>query len=290
MAQARAEWVRNCALARVSTSEGVDTGMPSANGMGNLVDYYEPSNDIFGGNSFTGSTFGNGINETYSSTLGLNGPIGQYYEGNGFSKWLPYRSRPLPLYPVFGNGPDIESNIQIFPVSGLGSCTLYADRLGITPVSTFYVNGFCQVEIMELYNYYPVTNLAGDTGHLRFYSLWVPSGASSVTFEITGGAGDADLYVLYGVSPSVSSYNCRPYSGTSNEVCTFNYPSSGEWHVMIRAFSNYSGVTLQARYVMPPPPDPDPCTPIYPQDVTAPGAEAREQLTPLRLPLPCPIE
>ncbi|MDX1392377.1 MAG: PPC domain-containing protein, partial [Rheinheimera sp.] len=71
---------------------------------------------------------------------------------------------------------------------------------------------------------------------------------AAVTFQISGGSGDADLYVRYGSQPTTTSYNCRPYLYGNNEVCTFNNPQAGTWHVGIRAYSAFSGVTFSYQY------------------------------------------
>jgi hypothetical protein len=253
MAEARAEWARRCALARLSPAVGVDTGTPSSNGMGNLVDYYENPLDFFGRDTYTGSAFGYGVNETYASTLYLNGAISQVVETTGFRKWVPARKRPLPLFAIFGNSSDVNTSTQIFPHPSYATCSLYTDRFGVTPASTFYVNGLCPVEIVQLTSTVPVPNLAGDSGSMKFYSLVVPAGATSLSFETSGGTGDVDLFVRFGLSPDLTTYNCRPYVGGNNEVCTFTNPTAGEWHVMLRGFGNYAGVTLKGTVVAPPP-------------------------------------
>ena len=76
----------------------------------------------------------------------------------------------------------------------------------------------------------------------------VPDGLSKLTVEISGGTGDADLYVRYGTAPSTSSYTCRPYLNGNNEVCTINNPQAGTWHVGIRAYTAFSGVTFSYQY------------------------------------------
>lgn len=91
-------------------------------------------------------------------------------------------------------------------------------------------------------------NLSGSTGQWLRGSYTIPSGVSSVTFQISGGSGDADLYVRYGSQPTTTSYNCRPYLNGNNEVCTFNNPQAGTWHVGIRAYSAFSGVTFSYQY------------------------------------------
>ena len=43
------------------------------------------------------------------------------------------------------------------------------------------------------------------------YTIVVPAGKTSVVFTISGGTGDADMYVKLGSAPTSSSYGCRPY-------------------------------------------------------------------------------
>ncbi|HOV57423.1 MAG TPA: PPC domain-containing protein [Rhodanobacteraceae bacterium] len=77
------------------------------------------------------------------------------------------------------------------------------------------------------------------------YTLVVPAGKTSVVFTISGGTGDADLYVRRGSAPTTSTYDCRPYLSGNAETCTFNSPTSGTYYVNVRAYSAYSGVTLK---------------------------------------------
>ena len=42
--------------------------------------------------------------------------------------------------------------------------------------------------------------------------------AGRYRFELKG-SGDADIYVRVGGEPTLSLYDCRPYLGSSNEVC-----------------------------------------------------------------------
>lgn len=94
----------------------------------------------------------------------------------------------------------------------------------------------------------PVTNLSASTGNELKYVLAVPSGATNLTFQISGGTGDADLYVKFGSQPTTSSYDCRPYLNGNNETCTFASPSVGNYYVTVRAYSTFSGVTLVGNY------------------------------------------
>ena len=79
------------------------------------------------------------------------------------------------------------------------------------------------------------------------YSVTVPAGTTSLVFNISGGTGDADMYVRLGAAPTTTSYTCRPYTSGNNETCTFNNPTAGSvYYVNVRAYSAYSGVTLKA--------------------------------------------
>jgi serine protease len=93
-----------------------------------------------------------------------------------------------------------------------------------------------------------VTGLAASTGNSLHYTMQVPSGASNLKFVITGGTGDADLYVKYGSEPTDSSYDCRPYKSGNEETCSFASPSAGTWYVRVKAYSSFSGVSLTGSY------------------------------------------
>ena len=100
-----------------------------------------------------------------------------------------------------------------------------------------------------LTNGVPVTGLAGATGSQTYFTLAVPTGRTSLTFVISGGTGDADLYVRLGSKPTTTAFNCRPFTNGNNETCTFNAPAAGTWYVMLRGFRAYTGVSLKATYV-----------------------------------------
>ena len=103
----------------------------------------------------------------------------------------------------------------------------------------------------------PVSGLAGTQGSEVFFTLEVPAGATDLSFTMSGGSGDADLYVRQGAEPTTGTYDCRPYRNGNNETCSFASPQGGTWHVMIRGFQPYSSVTLVGDYAEP---SSDPCT------------------------------
>ena len=76
----------------------------------------------------------------------------------------------------------------------------------------------------------------------------VPSGAAGLSFDMSGGSGDADLYVKFGSAPTTSSYDCRPYKSGNTEACSYNNPTAGTYYISIYGYSAYSGVTLKAEW------------------------------------------
>lgn len=99
-----------------------------------------------------------------------------------------------------------------------------------------------------LQNGVPVTGLSGATGSEQTWTMAVPSGASNLKFQISGGTGDADLYVRFGSPPTTATYDCRPYLSGNSETCTFATPQVGTYYVMLRGYAAYSGVTLTGSY------------------------------------------
>jgi Bacterial pre-peptidase C-terminal domain len=91
-----------------------------------------------------------------------------------------------------------------------------------------------------------VTALAGATGNQKFWQIDVPAGTASLKVAITGGTGDADLYVNPGARPSKTTFTCRPFLNGNSESCTIANPAAGKMFVLIDGFAAYSGVTLTA--------------------------------------------
>ncbi|WP_351078353.1 S8 family serine peptidase [Shewanella sp. CAL98-MNA-CIBAN-0140] len=92
------------------------------------------------------------------------------------------------------------------------------------------------------------TGLAGAKSDELYFSLDVPTGAKDLSFTMSGGTGDADLYVQYGASPTSSSYDCRPWKSGNAESCPIATPQSGTYYVMVQGYSAFSGVSLVANY------------------------------------------
>lgn len=93
-----------------------------------------------------------------------------------------------------------------------------------------------------------IQNLQGNRGDESRYYLDIPAETDRVIIRISGGPGDADLYVKMGDAPTLNSYDCRPYRATANETCTLSVAPGERLHVMLRAYRAYSGVELQVNF------------------------------------------
>lgn len=91
-----------------------------------------------------------------------------------------------------------------------------------------------------------VNGLGGSAGSSQYFVFDVPSDASAVTFTMSGGTGDADLYVKLGALPTSSDYDCRPYQAGNNEACQLT--GTGRYYVMLQGYADFSGVSLLASY------------------------------------------
>lgn len=96
----------------------------------------------------------------------------------------------------------------------------------------------------------PVTGLTATTGNSLNFTMVVPAGSTNLTFTMSGGTGDADMYVKFGSAPTDTVYDCRPFLSGNAETCTFPTPSAGTYHVRLKAYSTFSGVSLVGNYTV----------------------------------------
>ncbi len=92
------------------------------------------------------------------------------------------------------------------------------------------------------------TNIAGAKSEELNFTMTVPAGATDLSFDMTGGTGDADLYVKFGSAPTTSSYDCRPYKGGNAESCPIATAQAGTYHVKVIGYSAFTGVSLTGSF------------------------------------------
>lgn len=94
---------------------------------------------------------------------------------------------------------------------------------------------------------FPYTGLSAQRGEWRQYRYLAPAGVGKVQISLSGGAGDADLYVRRGAEPTTTEYECRPYQSGNTERCLLDVTPGETLYIGIHAFLAYDGVTLDAR-------------------------------------------
>ncbi|CAH9064428.1 hypothetical protein PSECIP111951_03128 [Pseudoalteromonas holothuriae] len=98
-----------------------------------------------------------------------------------------------------------------------------------------------------LQNGVPVTGLAGSQNQQISYTIDVPANVT-LNVSISGGTGDADLYVKQGSAATKTNYDCRPFVNGNNETCTLNSGQGGKFHIMLNGYNSFSGVSLVGQY------------------------------------------
>ncbi len=126
--------------------------------------------------------------------------------------------------------------------SGTGSCA-FTVNANTTVNATFNATsgGETTTPLIE-------TTLQSGVGVNLYYSINIPLNAKNLVIRTGGGTGDADLYVKYAQTPTTSSYDCASLNTGNDESCTFTSPSAGVYYIMLRARTEFSGVTLSASH------------------------------------------
>ena len=205
---------------------------------------------------------GSGILSTLNS--GSKGPAGESYSSyGGTSMATPHVAGVVALVQQVSNPVRTPAQVEALIKSTGTPFPATPDR----PIGAGIVNAQAAVAAakggtvpplpepepdVELGNEMPLTGLNGSKDSNRYYSVRIPAGAANLLISIAGGSGDADLYVRAGSRPTTSTYDCRPFRGGNGESCSFPAPVAGTYHVLLNAYSTYSGVQLKASWGLAP--------------------------------------
>ena len=75
----------------------------------------------------------------------------------------------------------------------------------------------------------------------------VPQGGSAVQFAISGGSGNANLYVRLNSMVSGTHYDCRSTRSGNTDSCRFS--TGGDYSIELIGNTAYSGVTLTGTFM-----------------------------------------
>jgi len=156
-------------------------------------------------------------------------------------------------YTTNGSEPTSSSTQYSGPITVNSTTTIKAKafKSGMTDSetasATYTINS---TAVRTLSNGQTVSGLSGSSESVKYYKIVVPSGQKALSVKISGGSGDCDVYVRYNELPTTSSYHPlgRPYLDGNLELVTIPLPASGSWYIMLRGYSSYSGLNLQAEY------------------------------------------
>lgn len=166
------------------------------------------------------------------------------------------------LYVKFGSAPTSSSyDCRPYQNGNSESCPISNVQAGTYYVKVVAYSAFSGVSLTGSYTEPTTGGGGGATGgsasvtdisvsrrQWQYYTIDVPAGMSTLDFVMSGGTGDADLYIRQGSQPTSSQYDCRPYESGNNETCSFNNPTSGTWHIGIYGYRAASGVDLNVSY------------------------------------------
>ncbi|MCU1229546.1 MAG: Zinc metalloproteinase precursor/aureolysin [Acidobacteria bacterium] len=105
-----------------------------------------------------------------------------------------------------------------------------------------------------LSNNVTVTGISGATGSWTNYKITVPASQTQLKITMSGGTGDADMYVKRGAVPTSSVWDYRPYVSGNAETVTVANPVAGDWYISLNGYAAFSGVSLNATYTGTAPP------------------------------------
>ena len=92
-----------------------------------------------------------------------------------------------------------------------------------------------------------IPNISVSQGEWFYHQVDLTAGYSNLDVSISGGSGDADLYVRQSSQPTTSSYDCRPYKWGNDESCNIANPTATQWFIGIRGYNDSSGITLNIK-------------------------------------------
>lgn len=164
------------------------------------------------------------------------------------------------MYVQVGQKPSINSyNCRPYKNGNTESCSFtnpqagdwwvmlngYSQYSGANLTGTFDGNASCGNNCLT--NGVPINGLAGSQSQELVYTIDVPANAV-LNVSMSGGTGDADLYVRKGAQPTTNNFDCRPYLNGNNETCSLNSGQGGKYYITLRGYTAFSGTSIVASY------------------------------------------
>ena len=164
------------------------------------------------------------------------------------------------LYVKFGSAPTTSSyNCRPYKGGNTESCPIANVQAGTYHVKMIAYSAFTGVSLTGSFTEpttgggatggsSSVADISVDRRAWTYYTIDVPAGMATLDFAMSGGTGDADMYIRRGSQPTSSAYDCRPYKSGNTEACAFTNPVADTWHIGIYGYSAATGVNLDVTY------------------------------------------
>ncbi|MBC3875923.1 PPC domain-containing protein [Undibacterium flavidum] len=144
-------------------------------------------------------------------------------------------------YYAKSTGPTNEENISKIAASSRYFVLVNAltQVQGATLVASYEAS-----EIYFVTNGVPMTGISLAKDKQRYFVITVPAGKSKLTYQLSGGTGDGDIYLKYGALPSTTNYEKRSMGASNVETISIDFPRAGTYYLLLQAVSNVSAAKL----------------------------------------------
>ena len=137
------------------------------------------------------------------------------------------------------------------------SCTMNQATPGMYYIRVNGFDDYSRVQLLAQYEPYPQyqsienqtpTTISGKKSESQFYLFELPDGVEQYSVQLSGGQGDADLYVQFGSAPTDRDYDCRPYLSGNRERCQEFEPTPGLYYIRVKGYNDYENVQLTVTF------------------------------------------
>ncbi len=196
-------------------------------------------------NFMTAPAYNLNVNSSHASSVAITGNPGLYSGTTNYSE-----STIDPDTNITLAAPSTSGSVTFINWSGCDSTASTDCTVSMTKNKTVTAN-YTSADAIALQHDVTVSNLSGAQDEMLDYYITVPTGTHSLTVQIWGGNGDADLYVRYGSKPTLTDWDYRPYLTGNKENVFISNPKAGNWYISANGYSAFSGVNLKAKFGSP---------------------------------------
>ena len=136
-----------------------------------------------------------------------------------------------------------SGNVENCPLTQSGEYSImvsgYAAYSGVNLIGSYQLGGTTlPITVSE-------SNLSDAKSGWKYFTVDAPANATSIKAVLSGGTGDADIYIRKGSQPITSSYDCRSWNTGNSESCETAITTESTWHVGVNAYAAYTAANLE---------------------------------------------